>query len=111
VHQRCHPTWAVLGLMAELGDDGPGEHLALGRHCAEIGVSHVVVVGDEATAIADGVRSGGGDAVECGDPEAAVELLRSRLLPGDTVLVKASRAAGLERVADALAPARPGEAA
>ncbi|HVE63248.1 MAG TPA: UDP-N-acetylmuramoyl-tripeptide--D-alanyl-D-alanine ligase [Mycobacteriales bacterium] len=104
-------TWAVLGPMAELGDDGPAEHLALGRHCVEIGVSHVVAVGEAARAIADGVRSGGGDVVECADAQAAVELLRARLVQGDTVLVKASRAAGLEQVADALAPDRSGEAA
>ena len=36
------------------------------------------------------------------DVDAAVSLLRERLVPGDVVLVKASRAAGLERVALAL---------
>ena len=36
------------------------------------------------------------------DPKAAVEELRNRLRPGDVVLVKASKAAGLWEVADGL---------
>jgi UDP-N-acetylmuramoyl-tripeptide--D-alanyl-D-alanine ligase len=36
------------------------------------------------------------------DVEAAVALLRAELAPGDVVLVKASRSAGLDRVATAL---------
>ncbi len=38
------------------------------------------------------------------DVEAAVALLQEQLEPGDVVLVKASRSAGLERVAAALLP-------
>jgi UDP-N-acetylmuramoyl-tripeptide--D-alanyl-D-alanine ligase len=38
------------------------------------------------------------------DTDAALRLLRAELKPGDVVLVKASRAAGLERVALALTP-------
>jgi UDP-N-acetylmuramoyl-tripeptide--D-alanyl-D-alanine ligase len=37
------------------------------------------------------------------DPEAALALLDEQLRPGDVVLVKASKAAGLRRVAQALA--------
>jgi UDP-N-acetylmuramyl pentapeptide synthase len=39
----------------------------------------------------------------CADPAAAIEMARNVLHPGDCVLVKGSRSAGLERVADALA--------
>ncbi len=46
--------------------------------------------------------SWGEESVFVPDAEAAVELLRSELRGGDVVLVKASRAAGLERVAQAL---------
>ncbi len=105
------PTWAVLGQMAELGDTAESEHEALGRHCVALGVSHVVAVGTVAGGIADAVRSAGGTAFVCADVDAAVVLLRARLRPGDTVLVKASRAAALERVAEALAPMNSGEAA
>jgi UDP-N-acetylmuramoyl-tripeptide--D-alanyl-D-alanine ligase len=37
------------------------------------------------------------------DVDAALELLRDELLPGDVVLVKASKSAGLADLADALA--------
>jgi UDP-N-acetylmuramoyl-tripeptide--D-alanyl-D-alanine ligase len=40
--------------------------------------------------------------VHVSDTEAAIDLLRSELRPGDVVLVKASRAVGLERIAQAL---------
>ena len=105
------PTWAVLGQMAELGDIAESEHAELGQHCAELGVSHVVAVGEAAAGIARAARAQGVDAVECVDADAAVALLRSQLQPGDTVLVKASRSVALERVADALAPRDAGEAA
>ena len=44
-------------------------------------------------------RDYGGD-VHVDDAEAAAEALREALGPGDTVLVKGSRAVGLERVAE-----------
>jgi UDP-N-acetylmuramoyl-tripeptide--D-alanyl-D-alanine ligase len=40
--------------------------------------------------------------VHVSDAQAAIDLLRSELRPGDVVLVKASRSVGLERVATAL---------
>jgi UDP-N-acetylmuramoyl-tripeptide--D-alanyl-D-alanine ligase len=40
--------------------------------------------------------------VHVSDAQAAVDLLRSELRPGDVVLVKASRSVGLESVAQAL---------
>jgi UDP-N-acetylmuramoyl-tripeptide--D-alanyl-D-alanine ligase len=58
--------------------------------------------------------SGTGTAVEpVSDVAAAVALLRESLHPGDVVLVKASRAASLERVAQAIAddPSGAGERA
>lgn len=46
--------------------------------------------------------SWGEESVLVSDADAAVELLRDQLRPGDVVLVKASRSVGLERVAEAL---------
>ena len=51
-------------------------------------------------ALAD--RSWNEESVHVPDVDAAVAFLRGALRPGDIVLVKASRAAGLERVAAAL---------
>jgi UDP-N-acetylmuramoyl-tripeptide--D-alanyl-D-alanine ligase len=97
-------TWAVLGEMRELGEAAPAAHEEVGRQAAARGVTHVVAVGEGATGVANGASAAGGGTVvtAVSDVDAAVSLLRGSLEPGDVVLVKASRAAGLERVALAL---------
>ncbi|MFC8507056.1 UDP-N-acetylmuramoyl-tripeptide--D-alanyl-D-alanine ligase [Streptomyces sp. NPDC057411] len=99
-------TWAVLGKMAELGDDSLAEHDAVGRLAVRLNVSKLVAVGDrEASWLQLGAYnegSWGEESVHVSDAQAAVDLLRSELRPGDIVLVKASRSVGLERVALAL---------
>jgi UDP-N-acetylmuramoyl-tripeptide--D-alanyl-D-alanine ligase len=99
-------SFAVLGLMAELGEDANAEHLRLGSDAARSGVSRVVAVGTEARGIERGAALEGswdGTASWVPDADAAVALLRAELRAGDVVLVKASRAASLERVALAIA--------
>ncbi|MFE0630256.1 UDP-N-acetylmuramoyl-tripeptide--D-alanyl-D-alanine ligase [Streptomyces sp. NPDC058864] len=99
-------TWAVLGEMAELGGEALAEHDAVGRLAVRLNVSKLVAVGGQAAAWvqmgAYNEGSWGEESVHVSDAEAAIDLLRSELRPGDVVLVKASRAVGLERVALAL---------
>ncbi|MFI5985725.1 UDP-N-acetylmuramoyl-tripeptide--D-alanyl-D-alanine ligase [Streptomyces sp. NPDC051555] len=99
-------TWAVLGPMAELGDESLAEHDAVGRLAVRLNVSKLVAVGGrEASWLQLGAYnegSWGEESVLVSDAQAAVDLLRSELRPGDVVLVKASRSIGLERVALAL---------
>ncbi|MGE7389258.1 UDP-N-acetylmuramoyl-tripeptide--D-alanyl-D-alanine ligase [Streptomyces sp. NPDC004126] len=99
-------TWAVLGPMAELGDASLAEHDAVGRLAVRLNVSRLVAVGGrEASWLQLGAYnegSWGEESVLVSDAQAAVDLLRSELRPGDVVLVKASRSVGLERVALAL---------
>ena len=94
--------FAVLGPMAELGEGSEDEHRRIGRLAAGCGLAGLVVVGKEASALEDGARDGGIDVSLVDGPDDAVAALAPRLRPGDSVLVKASRVAGLERVADAL---------
>ncbi|HEX3258041.1 MAG TPA: UDP-N-acetylmuramoyl-tripeptide--D-alanyl-D-alanine ligase [Pseudonocardia sp.] len=99
-------SFAVLGEMAELGPDGPAEHESLGRFAAELDLARLVVVGEAAAPIrrgAVGHPSWTGTVQEVPDAAAALDLLRAELRAGDVVLVKASRAASLERVALTLA--------
>ncbi|MFI5636914.1 UDP-N-acetylmuramoyl-tripeptide--D-alanyl-D-alanine ligase [Streptomyces goshikiensis] len=107
-------TWAVLGPMAELGDASLAEHDAVGRLAVRLNVSKLVAVGGrEASWLQLGAYnegSWGEESVLVSDAQAAVDLLRSELRPGDVVLVKASRSIGLERVALALLE-REGEVA
>jgi UDP-N-acetylmuramoyl-tripeptide--D-alanyl-D-alanine ligase len=95
-------SWAVLGQMAELGADAAAQHERIGRLAARSGISRLVVVGDEAGPLHAGAVLEGADSVRVPDVAAAVDLLRGALRAGDVVLVKASRAVGLERVALAL---------
>jgi UDP-N-acetylmuramoyl-tripeptide--D-alanyl-D-alanine ligase len=85
---------AVLGDMAELGLDGPAYHEEIGRLAAELGVE-VLGVGP----LAKGYRAG----LWVRSAEEALPLLDELVRPGDCVLVKGSRAVGLELVAEALA--------
>ncbi|GAA0656501.1 UDP-N-acetylmuramoyl-tripeptide--D-alanyl-D-alanine ligase [Kitasatospora atroaurantiaca] len=99
-------TWAVLGEMRELGEDSLGEHDAIGRLAVRLDVTKLVAVGGRDAACMElGARnegSWGEESVLVSDADAAVELLRGQLRPGDVVLVKASRSVGLEKVAEAL---------
>ncbi|MCX5334795.1 MULTISPECIES: UDP-N-acetylmuramoyl-tripeptide--D-alanyl-D-alanine ligase [unclassified Streptomyces] len=103
---RGRRTWAVLGKMAELGDEALAEHDAVGRLAVRLNVSKLVAVGGrEASWLQLGAYnegSWGEESVHVSDAQAAVDLLRSQLRPGDVVLVKASRSVGLESVATAL---------
>jgi UDP-N-acetylmuramoyl-tripeptide--D-alanyl-D-alanine ligase len=95
-------TWAVLGDMAELGDRTGPEHHALGRLAGALGVERLVAVGPRAAAVHAGAVQAGwaeGKSSHVPDIDAATRLLNAELRPGDVVLVKASRAAGLERIA------------
>jgi UDP-N-acetylmuramoyl-tripeptide--D-alanyl-D-alanine ligase len=100
-------SWAVLGEMAELGEDAISEHDRIGRLAVRLDVSRLVVVGMGRSmsamhhgAVMEG--SWGGEAAIVADADAALALLRAELQPGDVVLVKASNAAGLGAVADSL---------
>lgn len=102
---RSARTVAVLGEMAELGGDGPAEHDAVGRLAVRLDISRLVAVGAAARPIERGAALEGswdGESSWVADAPAAVRLLRAELRAGDVVLVKASRAASLERIIGAL---------
>lgn len=99
--------WAVLGPMAELGDTAVQEHARVGQMVVRLGIEKLVTVGTGAKVIHDTFLIEGSlpeDAQHVETVEDAVGFLTSALRAGDVVLVKASRSAGLERVALALAP-------
>lgn len=86
---------AVLGEMAELGPVAEAEHLRIGRMAGDLGFAAVVVVGDD-----PGIARGAGRiARSVSDTATASRVVRGFLREGDVVLVKASRAVGLEGLA------------
>ncbi len=98
--------WAVLGPMGELGPTSATAHAEVGVLAAELGVQRLIGV-----AAPEYARGYGKDSMVVPDVAAALDLLRERLRPDDVVLIKASRSAGLERVAAGLLADGPGVAA
>jgi UDP-N-acetylmuramoyl-tripeptide--D-alanyl-D-alanine ligase len=86
---------AILGTMAELGPDSSRFHREIGGHAAALGIDVLVTVGEEALAFGEGFD---GESYAVATPEEAGALLEELARPGDRVLVKGSRAVGLERV-------------
>lgn len=91
-------TVAVLGEMRELGETGAAEHAALARLRTELGIDDLVVVGEGARAIGEADDT----ATFYGSVRDAALGMRNNVDGTQVVLVKASRAAGLERLAEAL---------
>ncbi|MDO5500197.1 MAG: UDP-N-acetylmuramoyl-tripeptide--D-alanyl-D-alanine ligase [Propionibacteriaceae bacterium] len=94
-------SWAILGQMFELGEVSAEEHEAIGRAVGSLQIDHLIALGADAPAMVAGARAGG-----CEHAQVAADIAEATALvrpaPGDIVLVKASRAMGLEKVADAL---------
>jgi UDP-N-acetylmuramoyl-tripeptide--D-alanyl-D-alanine ligase len=89
---------AILGDMAELGRTGPEYHRQVGAAAAELGVEELLAVGE----LARGYLDGGVPGHWVANVHDALRQVDALVRPGDAVLVKASRAVGLEAVAAAL---------
>lgn len=99
-------TVAVLGDMKELGEHSAAAHTMVGESAEAAGLGLLVTVGSEASRIAEAAsrrRPGGPSAVVqfSGTEEAAAQV-GALIIPGDVVLVKGSRAMGMERIVTAL---------
>jgi UDP-N-acetylmuramoyl-tripeptide--D-alanyl-D-alanine ligase len=95
---------AVLGDMAELGRTGPAYHREVGEAAAELGVEELLAVGELAHGYLEGAA--GVPSRWAANVHEALRELDDVVRPGDAVLVKGSRAVGLEAVAEALAAVR-----
>ncbi|HEC17698.1 MAG TPA: UDP-N-acetylmuramoyl-tripeptide--D-alanyl-D-alanine ligase [Sedimenticola sp.] len=89
----------VLGDLAELGPEAERLHEMLGEQARESGIEHLYCMGDSCRAAVRGFGAGG---LHFRDREALIDALRKTLAEGDSVLVKGSRSARMEQVADAL---------
>jgi UDP-N-acetylmuramoyl-tripeptide--D-alanyl-D-alanine ligase len=89
---------AILGDMAELGRTGPQYHRDVGAAAVELGIGEVLAVGE----LARGYLEAGAHGRWVPNVHEALRELDDVVRPGDAVLVKASRAIGLEAVAEAL---------
>jgi UDP-N-acetylmuramoyl-tripeptide--D-alanyl-D-alanine ligase len=88
---------AVLGDMLELGRIAVEAHRRIGRTLADRGVEVVITVGSLARHIAEAAHEYGvGIAIACHNHDEASRVLKERLRPGDTVLIKGSRGMKME---------------
>jgi UDP-N-acetylmuramoyl-tripeptide--D-alanyl-D-alanine ligase len=87
------PRRAILGEMAELGASSLAYHLEIGELAKALRIE-VIGVGELARAYSPEAWAASADE--------ALALAKERIRPGDAVLVKASRSAGLEGIADGI---------
>jgi UDP-N-acetylmuramoyl-tripeptide--D-alanyl-D-alanine ligase len=98
---------AVLGEMLELGEEHEAGHRRVGEAAASL-ADVLIVVGDGASAIADGALAAGmrpESVSRVADRDEARDLLLALGRPGDVVLVKASRGIALDLLVDDVAAA------
>jgi UDP-N-acetylmuramoyl-tripeptide--D-alanyl-D-alanine ligase len=94
---------AVLGDMEELGAHSEAAHAEVGRRAAELGIGQLFTVGKMSASTAKAARDAGlTRVIEFADVESALRAVKNFLKPGDVVLLKASRASRLERIAETL---------
>ncbi len=99
---------AVLGDMLELGQVSNEAHKQVGEIVASLGINVLVAVGEESQVIAESAIKAGMNSkfvITCRNSDTAAEILKQLTMPGDVVLVKASRGIGLEKVVKALVKA------
>jgi UDP-N-acetylmuramoyl-tripeptide--D-alanyl-D-alanine ligase len=92
---------AIIGDMKELGRYALTQHRALGKLLCESGVQKAIVVGEFAPAVVEGAVKAGmkpSNLICTANADEAIEAARKVVKAGDTVLLKGSRAVGLERV-------------
>ena len=94
---------AVLGDMGELGPHTEAAHAEVGRCAAKLGVGQLFAVGNMAPVLAKAARDAGlSRVIEFENVETAVKAIKNFLKSGDVVLLKASRSARLERIAETI---------
>ena len=91
---------AVLGDMLELGDMSAEYHRAAGREASDLGVDVVVCLGRMADSTLGGVS--GAQSQKAVSHADAADIIRSVAKPGDTVLIKGSRAMEMEKITSGL---------
>lgn len=91
--------WCVLGEMAELGESAADLHGKVGKQAAQLGIEYFLSIGEHAV---DARRGFGAKGVDYSSQDALIADLISAVRPGDSVLIKGSRSARMERVVAAL---------
>ena len=104
--ESCGRRVVVCGDMLELGEGADEWHRKLGEQVVTVcGADMLFACGEHARTVVTAARDAGmpvGNCIVCRSPQNAAALLKSRLVPGDVLLVKGSRATAMETLIDAL---------
>ncbi len=95
---------AVLGDMLELGPYEKQGHEMVGVRAAEV-CSQLVTVGERGKMIAEAAQASGRNSLSVSwfaTVSDVIEVLKSKLLPGDVVLIKGSHSMRMDRIVMAL---------
>ncbi|MDL2122699.1 MAG: UDP-N-acetylmuramoyl-tripeptide--D-alanyl-D-alanine ligase [Deltaproteobacteria bacterium] len=94
----------VAGDMLELGEHAESMHRKIGALSARSNIARLYITGEFAEAVANGAGKEDKNSIDIfiGAKEEIVEDLKKSLLPGDWVLVKGSRAMGMEKIVEGL---------
>lgn len=92
--ERGGSAWAFLSTMHELGESESKDHQEIGRVCVELGIDHVVCVGEPRFAVAESETT---KFHQAKSKEEALSLM-AHVAPGDVILIKASRAESLNEL-------------
>jgi len=98
--ERGGSSWAFLGKMHELGESEGRSHQEIGRLASQLGIDHLVAVGTDLYEVEE-MKTIHGESMSyhpCSDQAEALEVAR-HIEPGDSILVKASRAEKLDVLA------------
>lgn len=100
--KRQNRSLLVLGDMAELGEDAEQLHESIGRYAAQMGITRLRVCGPLMKKAAEAAQEEGMDARYFSSQSELIDSLQQELTETDTLLVKGSRSAGMDRVVHAL---------
>lgn len=93
-----HEQMAILGHMAELGDNTASIHRETGKSIAALGLTNLLVVGPEAKPVLDGFDPTGKTGHYFPTLETAADFAAENTSMGDTILIKGSRSAAMENI-------------
>jgi UDP-N-acetylmuramoyl-tripeptide--D-alanyl-D-alanine ligase len=99
LQQAPGDRWLVLGDLAELGEEAEALHAEIGRQARVAGLPHLFTLGRLSRMAAEAFGDGAEAYMRIED---LVTALRERAVAGDTLLIKGSRSAGMERVVKGL---------
>jgi len=93
-------SWALLGKMHELGESSNEEHAAIGTLANELGIDHLIVIGEKSyLRDLSGINDGGESAVHYFESKLEALSMIKHFAPGDVILLKASRAEEFDQLA------------